>query len=233
MRLHRLTGDPESRGRARDLELTAALAKDVLEQGVETVDVAEAEVLLNVAGEERVEPLPVERRALRSREEGLRKAAVEEALLERRAEGVQLAPSHGQKVDAPLAPRERVAKLPARREGRGAGREDADLREEIGPDLQDAGRVLQLVDLVEDDDGTPRRAEEEGGVVHHLLGDGQVAVDVEGPIVAEAPGERRLSAAPDAAQPDDRRLLPASLDPGEPVRAVYHGTVLYVWTGQT
>ena len=147
--------------------------EDVLEKGVEAVDVAEAEEALDVASEERVEPLAVERRALRFREQGLREAAVEEALLQRRAEGVELVPEHRYEVDVSLAAGQRVAELLAGGERRRARREDPELRKEVRADLQDAGGVLQLVDLVEDDDGPAGRAKEDGRVTDHLLGDRQ------------------------------------------------------------
>lgn len=62
------------------------------------------------------------------------------------------------------------------RPGSTARREDPEPREEVRADLQNAGRVLQLVDLVENDDGLASGAKEDGRISDHLLGDRQVAV---------------------------------------------------------
>ena len=115
-----------------------------------------------------------------------------------------------------LAAGQRVAKLLAGGKGRGTGGEDLQLREDVGADLQQAGGVAELVDLVEDHDGLVARSGRTQRVADHVLDGGQVAVDVEDAVGAQALRQRGLAAAPDAAQPGDRRFAPGLLEPLPP-----------------
>ena len=87
------------------------------------------------------------------------------------------------------------------------------------------------MDLVEHHDGLGAAAEEERRVAHHLLDDGQVTVDVEDPLLAQALGQRRLAGAADPGQPDDRRFLPGLLEASQPERPLNHDSVLYLQYG--
>jgi hypothetical protein len=152
MALHGGARDTQCPARRGHFELPAALAEHVLEERVETVDVAEAEQPLNIAGEERVQPLAEKRRGLGFGQQGLRQAAVMEPPRQRHPERRQFLPEHGQQVNRALSSRQRVTELVSRGEGGRSGGEDLQPGKGVRPDLQEPRRVAQLVDLVEDHD---------------------------------------------------------------------------------
>ncbi len=221
-------GEAEVPRGGRRLEQASALAQDVFEERVEPVDVPETEEALNVPRKERIQPFPVERRRLGMRENGRRQPASEEPVVQRRAEGTKLVPQHGKQMNRSLPPGQRVAELPTGGERRRAGRQDLHLRESVGANLEDAGRVSELVNLVEHHHRPVDRAEEDLRVANHVLRGRQVAVHVEHPLGAEALGKRGLPAAADSAEPDNRRLAPGVLDSTLPEGTLNHATVLYI-----
>ncbi len=131
-------------------------------------------------------------------------------------------------MDCPLPPGQRVAELPAGGERRRAGRQDLHLRESVGADLEDAGRVSELMNLVENHHGPVDRAEEDLRVADHVLHGRQVAVHVERSLGAEALGERGLPAAADPAEPRNRGLAPRVFDSALPEGTFNHAIILYI-----
>lgn len=228
MALNRGPRDTEGRRRTGSIQLTAALAQHVLEEGVETIDVAEGEEALDVPREEGVHPFSIQSRRLRVREQRRGKASVIEALVQRGPEGSEFVPQHGHEVHLALPARERIAELLARRQRRRPGGHDPEPGEQVGADLQHAAGVAQLMDLVEDDDRLGTVPVEEHGIAHHVLDGGQVAIDVERPLGAEALHQGRLAGAAYAGQPGDGRFVPGALDAGKPEGTVNHEIILYV-----
>ena len=187
-----------------------------------------AKQALDVACEERVQPLAIEGRLLGAGQEGRRQAAVKEALWEWRPECGQLVPEHGHEVNGALASGERVPELRARPDGRGAGRENLQRREEVGADLQDAGGVAELVNFVEDDHRLGAGTEKKLRVTDHVLNRRQVAVHILHLVGAKAFGQRGLAGAPDATQPRDGRFPPRLREPLLPEGPFDHATELYI-----
>jgi len=214
--------DAEGGSRPGSLELPAALPEHVFEKRVEAAHVAETEQTLDVTREEGVHPLAVQRRRLGVGEQRRWQAAVEQTLGERDPEGVQLAPQHRHEVHLSLPTCEGVAEFLAGGERGGPGGQNSDPRKHVGPDLEHAAGVAQLVDFVEDDDGLVAVAVEERRVAHHVLGNRQVAIDVESPFLAEATRQGGLPGAPYPGQPGDRGLLPGGFDTAEPERTIDH-----------
>ena len=69
MTFHSRTCDAKRRGGFRHFQLPAALPEDVFEERIEPVHVPETEQPLDVAGEKRIQPLPIKPGLLRLREQ--------------------------------------------------------------------------------------------------------------------------------------------------------------------
>ena len=222
-----LDGGPRDSERGRrpgPLELPTALTQHVVEQCGETVDVAEPEQTLNVASEERVHPLAIQRRALR-----LRAAPPADRRDGGAAAGAPRTPrarSTGPAPDAPcvFVPREcrgtsgRGERRRARREIRSLGKMSAPIFR-----TRDGSRSWWISSKTTTALGA---AVEERRIADHLLGRRQIAVDVQSAI-----GESLASVVlpSDARRRATRcRLPPGGLDAPEPERTLNHATILYI-----
>jgi len=139
--------------------------------------------------------------------------------LDRHVERGQFGPQDRQQVHLPLATRQGVTEQPARREGRRAGGQDPQPGELVRADLEEARRIGQLMDLVEDDDRLADIPIEQHRVAGHGRHRGQVAVQVPRLPRSHGTRKRRLARSSRAGEPCDGRLEPGLLDPVDPERS--------------
>jgi len=156
---------------------------------------------------------------------------VQESPLEAHPEVRQFGKEHRDQVDEPLAPGECIAKLLACGQGRGSRCKDAQLREEIGADLQHSAWVSKLVNFVEDDHRRCAAAKEQLRITDHFLDCGEIAIDEGQAFGPEALCQCGFPCPAHSGKPDDGCLAPRRFDPPTPKRTLNHKTILYIKCG--
>ena len=121
--LDRRTRNAQRGGRSGHLVQPPALPEEILQEGIEAIDVAESVESLDVTREEGVEPLPVEADPFGTSQQGRRQPAQVEPLRQGRAKSGQLIPEDGRQMDRTLPTRQRILELPACCQRRGSGRQ--------------------------------------------------------------------------------------------------------------
>jgi hypothetical protein len=80
------------------------------------------------------------------------------------------------------------------------------------------------MDFVKNDHGLGAGPVEQYRIADHLFGLGQIAIDVDGPIRAQAFRQGGLAAATHATQPSDRNLPPSVVYPIDPEGSFNHAS---------
>lgn len=146
----------------------------------------------------------------------------------RDTESAQFVLPHRNQVDVALPAGEAVPEFASRRQsGRSRG-EDLEPRKCVCADLQQAARIGQLVDLIEDQSGSGHRAIERLGIGKELLDGGKVAIQVEG--ICQFGRQCGLAGAANSREPNDRCFAPTLFDPVDPERACDHENSFYIWS---
>jgi hypothetical protein len=138
----------------------------------------------------------------------------------RDTEGFQLVVSYRNQVEVALPAGKAVPEFASRRQsGRSRG-EDFEPRKCVCADLQQAARIGQLVDLIQDQSGSGDRAIERLGIGKELLDGGKVAIQV---LAIDQTGRQcGLPGSTHSGKPNNRGFLPTLLNPLEPEWAQNH-----------
>ena len=217
MTFHGRPADPEGARSLGRLHLAAALSQEVLEKQGKLVRIAEGEKPLDIAGEKRIDPFPVEAGFLGFGQQSLGQAAVVESLEKRRfIEGVEFVPEDRGKTDKTLSSRQRILEFSACGKGGRTRGHDFQMGKQIGPDFQNHARVRQLMHLVEDDHRAGAIAVEKLGIDNPVACDRKITVDIDHPLLAETLCQCGFPRAPHPGEPADRRFPPGVFDAVEP-----------------
>ena len=90
----------------------------------------------------------------------------------------------------------------------------------VGGDLEELGRIIQPVYLVEDEASSVHVVEKPLGILEALADPGKLAIEELD--VRETPCEEGLADSAYAREPQDATSLPGTRDPLLPVAAFYH-----------
>ena len=207
-------------GKGRNVQQLRIPDDDRGNDAQEAAPAPDVEERQDVPREKAVHPLLEPERVGRREQQLVRKTPVQEAALEIGGAGPVrgFAPQHGRKTDRPLAPHERVTEPPARVEGGGTRGQHADVGPGVRRDLEQPGRVLGAMHLVQNDPRTGRKRSQEGlGIRQTIPYRGQIAVEVAP--VRNLPAQDGLPETPRPGKPDNAAGVPRSLDPIHPERA--------------
>lgn len=214
-------------GQSRHIQQAATLAHQQLEHAKESAAFLHTEQFLHIAREIGIEPLGEELVAEARVQQDLRQSSESKAVGDvSDTKCVQFLGEDRDHLNDTLPTGEGVAELLRCGQSGGARRQDTQLGEFVGRDLEQPTRIGKLMDFVEDDACGPHRSVEGFRIAQTFGGAGQVAVQECG--VVNAAGENRLADAPGSCKPCDRRLFPGRGEAGIPEWAGYHICILHL-----
>jgi hypothetical protein len=197
-----LAADARGPGQGGGLEQLAALSEQQLGEPQEARPALHAEQLGDVPCPEGLEPLHVEPGVSRPAQQGPRQAAEQQTSIEQEGVWGQLGRQHRLHPHVVFAVGEAVGEPASRGERGRAGSDHPHVREVVGGDLQDVGRVRQAMHLVQHDAQTAV-AGPEPLRIFDLSPDGR-ELAVEDAVGADLTRQRGLPDAAHAREPYDR-----------------------------
>ena len=153
--------------------------------------------------------------------------AVQEALRKLHAKCVEFPGENGLEVDGAFAPSQRVSEAGARRQGGGAGGQNASFRKMVGGHFEKVAGVVKAVDFVKDDSAAGMGLQERLGILGITTGGREFAIEVDG--LRNRPREGGLPNAAGRCEPNHRALPPRFFDKVEPDRTGNHAMSFSVW----
>jgi hypothetical protein len=102
------------------------------------------------------------------------------------------------------------------------------MRKKVRADLEQPGRVLELMDLIKNDNRAIAVSVKKLWMADHVFHNRKIAVHVESPIITQTQGEGCFPDAPNSGEPGYRSLSPGFFKTFEPERAWYHVTIIII-----